>query len=255
MPSRSIRSTLPIRAAIAVALSVLVGALAATSAQAQIPIIPPSATNAKNAAQKAVDATNTHTEAMQRDQSAQQPATKQGPQPHSASAQQQPQPPVKGAPSTPVKGAPASPLGQPATSPVQKQAPGGKGATSTSAGGVAPQRNEQRSGDGKNELSLMREAFAYESEGRRDPFVSLLATGELRPMIQDLKLVAVIYDPGGRSVAILRDVSAKEQYRVKVGQALGRMRVVQITPRAVTFTLEEFGYSRQEVLALNVQPK
>ncbi len=253
---------------IVVALIVAFATVAFTSAQAQLPIVPPSVTNAKNAAQKAVAATNAHTDAMQRDQEkgAQQPATKQGPaqqpaskqpsqQMHSASSQAPP-------PQKPqAKGTPAAAMAQPATSPVQKQsgspAPGTKGgpAASMSSSGVTTQRPEQRGGDGKNELALMREAFAYESEGRRDPFVSLLATGELRPMIQDLKLVAIIYDPGGRSVAILRDVSAKEQYRVKVGQALGRMRVVQITPRAVTFTLEEFGYSRQEVLALNVQPK
>ncbi len=70
-------------------------------------------------------------------------------------------------------------------------------------------------------------------------------------MISDLRLVVVIYDPAGRSVAILRDVSTKEQYRVKTGQTLGRMRVSRIDLKSVTFTLEEFGYSRQETLALN----
>ncbi|MEP6691209.1 MAG: hypothetical protein ABJD07_08625 [Gemmatimonadaceae bacterium] len=210
-------------------------------AQAQMP-----GTAAKAAAQRAVDATNAHTETVTRDQEKTPPqGTKGGAQPHSSASQ-------KG--SLPA----GVPMAQPSTTPVQRPTTGAKGSASgaltppagTVAGGVAK-------GDGKNpgELALMREAFTYENEARRDPFVSLLASGELRPMIQDLRLVAVIYDVGGRSVAILRDVSAKEQYRVKVGQALGRMRVVQITPRAVTFTLEEFGYSRQEVLALNVQPK
>ena len=53
-----------------------------------------------------------------------------------------------------------------------------------------------------------------------------LETGELRPAVSDLKLVTVIYDPAGRSVAILRDLTTKEQYRIKVGQTLGRMRDV-----------------------------
>ena len=97
----------------------------------------------------------------------------------------------------------------------------------------------------------MRESFTYSADGRRDPFVSLLTSGELRPMLSDLKLVTVVYDPAGRSVAVLRDISTKEQYRVKSGQTLGRMRVAQIQPRSVTFTLEELGFSRQEVLALN----
>ena len=59
------------------------------------------------------------------------------------------------------------------------------------------------------------------------------------------------YDESGRnSVAVLRDIGTKDQYRVRVGQSLGRMRVSSITPRTIVFTIEEFGYSRQETLAL-----
>lgn len=97
-----------------------------------------------------------------------------------------------------------------------------------------------------------RETFAYDRSGRRDPFISLMSTSELRPLISELRLSAVAFDAtGGRgSVAVLRDLTTKEQYRVKVGQSLGRMRVASINPRAVVFTIEEFGYSRQETLAL-----
>jgi hypothetical protein len=108
----------------------------------------------------------------------------------------------------------------------------------------------------RGQISFMREVFAYAPEGRRDPFYSLLASGELRPLLSDLKLVTVIYDPTGRnSVAILRDVSTRDQYRVKVGQALGRMRVQAILPKQVNFVVEEFGYSRQESLTLNETTK
>jgi hypothetical protein len=92
--------------------------------------------------------------------------------------------------------------------------------------------------------------FSYSEGGRRDPFFSLLNSNELRPMLSDLRLVTVVYDPAGRSVAILRDVSREEQYRARVGQTLGRMRVTNIHPKSVTFTIEEFGFSRQETLAL-----
>ena len=104
---------------------------------------------------------------------------------------------------------------------------------------------------GLGEVTFRREVFGYEASGRRDPFVSLLASGELRPILSDLRLVAVAYDPTGRnSVAVMRDGSTNDQYRVKVGQTLGRMRVIQIQPKSVTFTIEEFGYSRREVLSL-----
>ncbi|HYN79941.1 MAG TPA: hypothetical protein VES88_00450 [Gemmatimonadaceae bacterium] len=103
---------------------------------------------------------------------------------------------------------------------------------------------------------ISRETYAYQGTGRRDPFVSLMNNGELRPVFQDLKLVAVAFDPLGRnSVAVLRDVTSKEQYRVKVGQEIGRMRVAAIRQKSVTFGIEEFGYSRQETLAMNDSTK
>jgi len=98
---------------------------------------------------------------------------------------------------------------------------------------------------------INREIYQYDGDGRRDPFVSLLTTSDLRPLLADLKLVAVAYDPRGQnSVAVLRDPTSKTQYRVKVGQTIGRMRVAAIQEKAVIFTIEEFGYSRQELLPI-----
>ncbi|MDT5018275.1 MAG: hypothetical protein QOD39_4435 [Mycobacterium sp.] len=98
---------------------------------------------------------------------------------------------------------------------------------------------------------INREVYQYDGDGRRDPFVSLLTTSDLRPLLADLKLVAVAYDPRGQnSVAVLRDPTSKTQYRVKVGQTIGRMRVAAIQEKAVIFTIEEFGYSRQELLPI-----
>jgi hypothetical protein len=103
----------------------------------------------------------------------------------------------------------------------------------------------------KGEVSLNREVYSYDAGARRDPFVSLMRSGELRPMLSDLRLVTVLYDPTGRnSIAVMHDLSTKDQYRVRVGQTLGRMRVAQIQPRQVVFTVEEVGFSRQEALAL-----
>jgi hypothetical protein len=102
-----------------------------------------------------------------------------------------------------------------------------------------------------NQTSVTRETYSYPGLGRRDPFVSLMNTEEIRPLLADLKLVAVALDPLGRnSVAVLRDISSKEQYRVKVGQEIGRMRVAAIREKSVIFGIEEFGYSRQETLAM-----
>ena len=104
-------------------------------------------------------------------------------------------------------------------------------------------------------VGYRRETFAYDAAGRRDPFVSLVTTGVLRPTIADLALVGVAYAPrggsgSGQSVAIFRDRQTKEQYRVRVGQPLGRMRVASIEPRRVRFTIDEFGISRQESIEM-----
>ncbi len=105
-----------------------------------------------------------------------------------------------------------------------------------------------------SKISFDREVFAYVSEGRRDPFASPIETGEIRPLVADLRLVGVIYDPAGRnSVAVMRDQSTGQQYRAKAGQMLGRARVSQVRPQEVVMTIEEYGFSRQEVLKLNVQ--
>ncbi|HEX9705139.1 MAG TPA: hypothetical protein VGA20_07830 [Gemmatimonadales bacterium] len=101
---------------------------------------------------------------------------------------------------------------------------------------------------------LVREVFSYEGGGR-DPFISLLKSGDVRPLLSDLKLVSVIYDGRYpvRSVAVLRDITNKRIYRAKAGNVLGRLRVTQIRPREVVFTVQEFGYERQETLALGRQ--
>lgn len=105
--------------------------------------------------------------------------------------------------------------------------------------------------DSAGQMVLNREVYDYNAAGKRDPFLSLMTTAELKPLFSDLRLVGVLTDISGRnSVAILRDVTSKEQYRVKAGQTLGRMRVTRIEPKSVVFTIEEFGFSRQEILVM-----
>jgi hypothetical protein len=104
--------------------------------------------------------------------------------------------------------------------------------------------------------AIMREVFAYNIQGRRDPFFSLLATGDLRPMLSDLRLTTILYDLSGRRpVAVMNDVSTNLQYRVTTGMMLGRMRVTQIKPRKVIFAIEEFGFSRADSLVLADKPQ
>ncbi len=98
---------------------------------------------------------------------------------------------------------------------------------------------------------LVREVFSYEGGGR-DPFMSLLRSGDIRPLLSDLRLVGIYYDGRypTRSVAVLRDVTNNKIYRVKPGDIIGRLKTTTIRPREIVFTVQEFGFERQESLQL-----
>lgn len=118
---------------------------------------------------------------------------------------------------------------------------------------VAAQSTPPRPDSGKR--TIEREVFNYSSGGRRDPMLSLVTSGDIRPLLAELELVAIIFDEGGSNhIALLRNIGGSKdkgkQYRIRVGQSLGRMRVTQITRKEVVFTLDEFGFSRQQRLSV-----
>jgi hypothetical protein len=119
------------------------------------------------------------------------------------------------------------------------------------AGVVAAQAKPDTARHDSASVALVREVFAYEGGGR-DPFISLLKSGDIRPLLSDLKLVGIYYDQRYpvRSVAVLRDVTNGKRYRAKAGDVLGRLKVTQIRPREIVFTVQEFGFERQESLQL-----
>jgi hypothetical protein len=214
------------------ALVLIALAVAPAYVAAQSPIMRP-----KQTAQRAVDRTNAHTAAMT---------------------------------DTTAGRSTAMPSSQSATS-SGKSTPHGERATSAPSGDTTKAKVNTSKGATANKperTAFEREIFSYERSGRRDPFMSLMTSSEIRPLIADLRLVGVAYDPSGRSsVAVLREdaqdpnagmnrggtksTADVPQYRVKEGQQIGRMRVARIGVRSVTFTIEEFGYSRQETLTLS----
>jgi len=141
----------------------------------------------------------------------------------------------------------------PAPPPTPAQAPANQGAvvqqgapTPASNATAAPAPRAATNVD----APVMRENFDYSRDTRRDPFVSLMTTSDLRPTLTDLRLTGILYDLSGRRpVAILRDI-AGGQWRVTTGMTLGRMRVAQIKPKTIIFTIEEFGFNRQDSLIL-----
>ena len=104
------------------------------------------------------------------------------------------------------------------------------------------------------EIEVMRETFAY-SGGARDPFVSLINGEATGPSIADLDLVGVYQDLRSRenSVVVLREKATAKRHKMRVGDQLGRARLVQIRPRDAVFTIRDFGFERQETLSLRKQ--
>jgi type II secretory pathway pseudopilin PulG len=104
------------------------------------------------------------------------------------------------------------------------------------------------------EIEVMRETFAY-AGGTRDPFASLINGASTGPEIADLDLVGVYQDlrSTGNSVVVLREKATAKRHKMRVGDQLGRARLVQIRPRDAVFTIRDFGFERQETLSLRKQ--
>ncbi len=104
------------------------------------------------------------------------------------------------------------------------------------------------------EIEVMRETFAY-SGGARDPFVSLLNTSAGGPEIGNLELVGVYQNlrDSRNSVVVLREKGTGKRHKLRVGDQLGRAKLVQIRPRDAVFTVRDFGFERQETLSLRKQ--
>jgi hypothetical protein len=104
------------------------------------------------------------------------------------------------------------------------------------------------------EIEVMRETFAY-SGGSRDPFASLLNTTSAGPEIGSLELVGVYQNlrSSSNSIVVLRDKGTAKRYKLRVGDQVGRAKLVQIRPRDAVFTIRDFGFERQETLSLRKQ--
>jgi hypothetical protein len=105
------------------------------------------------------------------------------------------------------------------------------------------------------EIDVLRETFAY-AGGTRDPFNSLINQGKNGPEISDLDLVGVYLDlrTPSNNVVVLREKRADgKRHKMRVGDQLGRSRLTQIRARDAVFTIQDFGFDRQETLSLRKQ--
>jgi hypothetical protein len=81
---------------------------------------------------------------------------------------------------------------------------------------------------------------SYEASGKRDPFVSLIASAAMEASgllgvetADDLTVEGIAYDPVAGSMVIVNGVALKE------GEGAGSVKVVEIRPEGVVFLIGE----------------
>jgi hypothetical protein len=119
---------------------------------------------------------------------------------------------------------------------------------------AAANAGAQDSAQKARDLELSRETFAY-SGAARDPFNSLLNMAKNGPELADLQLVGIYQNlrAHSASIAVFREKDGGKRHKLRAGDQVGRSRLVQIRERDVVFTIEDFGFERQETLSLRKQ--
>ncbi|MCG6956660.1 MAG: hypothetical protein LJF04_11790 [Gemmatimonadetes bacterium] len=115
------------------------------------------------------------------------------------------------------------------------------------------------------ELVFEREVFTYPSVARRNPFAPLAGT-EQGPRFDQLRLMGIMYDANHPSASMAMigtstvqtsadstqvTVSPQGQaWYLKVGQAVGSIRVVEIRQDAVVVEVAQFGITERKVMRM-----
>lgn len=99
-------------------------------------------------------------------------------------------------------------------------------------------------------LVFDREVYRYDAAGRRDPFRPLTDENAAGPLFEDLTLRMILFsDVPNQSIVVLADARQKV-YRLRRGESIGNITIVQIERARVVFAVEDFGVRRQEILSM-----
>ena len=182
-------------------------------------------------------------------------AANQAPTASSDSAKQQPKPDTSSAvhAAAPAPAAPAAASPE-SVQPAPAAAPQPSAAMPVLLDSVTANAGAQDSAQKARDLELSRETFAY-SGAARDPFNSLLNMAKNGPELADLQLVGIYQNLRAHSgsIAVFREKDGGKRHKLRAGDQVGRSRLVQIRERDVVFTIEDFGFERQETLSLRKQ--
>ena len=102
---------------------------------------------------------------------------------------------------------------------------------------------------GEPRLVFDRETYNYPRDNRRDPFRPLTGD-EGGPLFQDLRLRMIIFSQNpAQSIVVVSD-AANKTHRLRRGDSVGNVTVLDIARTRVVFGVEDFGVQRQEIIEL-----
>ncbi len=108
------------------------------------------------------------------------------------------------------------------------------------------------------DLVFQREAFSYPGYERRNPFAPLRRGNQAGPRIEEIRLIGIIFSSNpDLSVASFGPRTGQggegtgvQSYRVRRGDILGNIRILEIQQRRVVVQIEEFGQTEQRIMEL-----
>jgi len=108
------------------------------------------------------------------------------------------------------------------------------------------------------DLVFEREIFVYPSYERRNPFTSLMEGSRTGPRFEELQLIGVVLSTNPENSIAVFGPSTRAgvqgtggmSYRVRRGDTLGNIRILEIQQTRVVVAVEEFGLTEQRIMEL-----
>jgi hypothetical protein len=109
------------------------------------------------------------------------------------------------------------------------------------------------------ELVFDREVFDYPRYNRRNPFSPLVDMADSGPRFEELSLQGIVYSSNpqlsvvllhGGEIRVAEGVTMPQTFRLRRGEMVGNVRIVEIQPTRVIVDVDEFGVIEQRVFEL-----
>ena len=133
------------------------------------------------------------------------------------------------------------------------------GATTFSEAASAQEEAPPPQATPATELVFDREVFDYPRYNRRNPFSPLVDMADSGPRFEELSLQGIVYSSNpqlsvvllhGGEIRVAEGVTMPQTFRLRRGEVVGNVRIIEIQPTRVIVDVDEFGVIEQRVFEL-----